>query len=374
MKKGYVVQNGIVRIHKEAEGHIKAKIPTAIYSVKYNDMMDEYYLEEDKKKYKIGKIYGTVQQNRAKRIMNAYKYSDKSLGVLLSGLKGTGKTVLIKLIANEAVDMDIPVVTVSSRYLGDSFNSFIESLGECVILFDEFTKVYKKVEEQEYLLTLFDGLNSTKRLSILTSNEPRQISEFFIDRPGRILYHFEYDNLDVETFLGYVDDNLKAVQYLDDIKRSYETSHMFTFDILQTLVHECNENAGMEYRDIVNPLNITALRAKKYYKVIKVELAGDETKPEGELWEWKKDDKELLLEPFYLDFELSQVVNTNELFKLNDRKATPEEKMDRLDAYRKSIYSRYFELSYMDFKHERDGIRFYKDKDGYEITMTEVWK
>lgn len=402
MKKGFIHHNGIVQVHKEDEGLVEGKVRPKIYALKQNPMSGEYFLEEEKEAYNVGKIYGTIQTQRADRIVKAYLESEKNLGVLLSGTKGTGKTVLIKLIANIAVkDLQVPVITINQRFAGDAFNAFIEDIGECVVLFDEFTKVYRHKEEQEALLTLFDGLNSTKRLSILTSNEPNQVSEFFIDRPGRILYHFEYTNLDRETFEGYLEDCLKVEHFRKNIIRSYENATMFSFDMLQTLVKECNAYPDLQYRDITIPLNITELRSKRYLKFISIEQPENKEKEQKAVKLTVKDfeyyydaeevdhPEEILLPTFggsftptdYMDFDRSLGLNFEDVEKEDSESRNKRFKEyrtirnKRITDLRNQPACNNIRLTYENYVGDENGTCIYLDKStGVKLIVEEVWR
>lgn len=351
IKTEFIENNGVVTVNKVTEGHRKSKVPVGIYAVKQDQRTGEFFLVKEKDSYKIGKIYGKLQQTRAKRIQKAYSTTDSSLGVLLSGLKGTGKTVLLKLIANRMVKKGLPVISISTAYIGDDFNSFIESLGKCVIMFDEFTKTYNTKEAQAKLLTLFDGLNSTKRLTILTSNEPRQLNQFFFDRPGRILYHYDFSNLDEETFYGFLNDNLKSKLFRKDIIKTYRTSFMYTFDILKTLVHECNTNEEMKFSTIVAPLNISELRTETYVRVLEVQHEDS-----GKIF--KEDD---FGENLFLP---KQSIN---IYNLISSKVRIKKSNQPIDFY----YEMYLEKDY--YLGSIKGIKTFS-QDGWKIKVKEVTK
>lgn len=270
IETNYIHNNGVVNVTQTVEGHLRNKIAPGIYKVQQDPRSGEYFLKLDKDSYEIGKIYGKLQNSRAQRILKAYANAEASVGVLLRGLKGTGKTVLLKLIANAVVAQGLPVIAINEPFSGDEFNSFIESLGESMLIFDEFTKTYSRVESQNALLTLFDGLNSSKRLTLLTSNEIGRVNQFFIDRPGRILYDYNFRNLDEETFKGYLKDNLEGKKFKKDIKEVYKRSYMFTFDMLKAIVKECNDNYELTFEEVVAPLNITELKASVFKEIVTI--------------------------------------------------------------------------------------------------------
>ena len=97
----------------------------------------------------------------------------------------SGKSLLAKQLMIEA---KLPVLVIEEAFKGSKFNDFINSIDqEIVVFFDEFEKVYKEQEDQEELLTLFDGVISSKKIFLLTANKDN-INEFFENRPSRIKY------------------------------------------------------------------------------------------------------------------------------------------------------------------------------------------
>ena len=74
-------------------------------------------------------------------------------GILLWGPPGTGKTLLARVLGMKCVEQDYPCVIINTPWSGDNFNRFIQTIDQpCMILFDEFEKIYSR-EQQELLLT-----------------------------------------------------------------------------------------------------------------------------------------------------------------------------------------------------------------------------
>ena len=61
----------------------------------------------------------------------------------------------------------------------------------CIILFDEFEKVYDD-QDQEKALTLLDGVFPSRKLFIMTVNNKWRVNEHMRNRPGRIYYMLDF--------------------------------------------------------------------------------------------------------------------------------------------------------------------------------------
>ena len=160
--------------------------------------------------------------------------SNKNLGVIFNGLKGTGKTIAAKLLSNR---IGLPVIVISKPL--DGMLEFIQSLCfESVILIDEAEKTFN--EEREVLLKMIDGVyNNRRKLYILTTNR-LSVDENLLGRPGRIRYIKEFGNLSSKAINDVIDDNLEDVSLKEDILKLVDTLEISTIDILKSIIDECN--------------------------------------------------------------------------------------------------------------------------------------
>ena len=274
----YIVNNDTVDVLSENCITILKNLPAKIYTINAGPQ-GQMFLKEHNFIFNNRKIYGDLN-NKVQRIFKTYESRDKNLGVLLSGLKGTGKSLLIKLCIERAIEDNIPVILVNQKINLNKFSDFIKKIDEKVVcIFDEFDKFsYEDTDDCEMdsgkenqfgLLGLLDGINENKNLYLFSCNDLYKINQFFLSRPGRIFYHFKFDSLSSEVIQEYLKDNLK-VQIDTNISQFIKTSKSilnFSFDVLQALTEECNLYETTLDK-IINDINIEFRPCNYRIKVI----------------------------------------------------------------------------------------------------------
>lgn len=186
------------------------------------------------------KLYGDVEK-RSARILRTFEDRPNCTGVLLSGEKGGGKTLLGRKVAADAQAKGVPTVIISTPFCGEEFNTFVQSLHQpMVFFFDEFEKVYADQEQQQALLTLLDGVFPTKKLFVITSNSRGSINEYMRNRPGRIFYSFEFKGVEAEFIREYCADNLADKGQAERLVQLASVFWRFNFDMLKAMVEEMN--------------------------------------------------------------------------------------------------------------------------------------
>jgi hypothetical protein len=243
------------RFMDEMDIEVCDKLPAQNYTVQYNEMSGEYYLEPIHSFDLPTKLYGDTEKN-AHRILSTFNSRPHSTGVLLSGVKGSGKTLLAKVVSTIAKQSFIPTIVINRAYHGDNFNKFIQSITfPCIIMFDEFEKVYH-YNDQEKILTLLDGVYNSKKLFILTVNRSGGVTEFMRNRPGRIYYKFEFDTLSLSFVREYCEDNLADKSQIENVVKYVQVFNFFNFDMLAAAIEEMNRY-GETLPQVLDYLNIT---------------------------------------------------------------------------------------------------------------------
>ena len=229
------------------------ELPAGNYVIKQNPMNKQFYLEQVDAFEIKGKLYGKTNRH-AERILNTFKDRGISTGVMLTGEKGSGKTLLTKKISIMAAAEGIPTILINQPWCGDAFNSFIQTIEQsCVVLFDEFEKVYDK-DQQEAILTLLDGVYPSKKLFLLTCNDKWRVDHHMRNRPGRIFYMIDFKGLDIEFVREYCEDNLLNKAHINAVCNISTIFGQFNFDMLKAMVEDMNRY-GETPQEVITILN-----------------------------------------------------------------------------------------------------------------------
>ena len=216
-----------------------SKLPKGNYLLRY-DQRKGYYLTKTTDFKLPSKLYG--DHSIVDRWLSSWQVNtNKNMGIILSGTKGTGKTITAQKFC---LDSELPVIIINEGFSGSDFVEFItnEVMGQCIIFIDEFEKVYPRYSgkaDASDLLSIMDGNFTTRLVFLLTVNE-FEISDYLINRLSRVKYRKDYSNLSDADMQEVINDMLDNKDHADSIYEFFDTVGIRTYDLLTNLIKEMN--------------------------------------------------------------------------------------------------------------------------------------
>jgi len=253
----FIEDGSNINLQVYTKGLVSHALKPAVYYVKQYPMGGPLYFKHHANKIELpDKLYGSAP-GRVDRIINTYMKRERSTGVLFTGIKGAGKTLLAGAICNEMIQCGYPVVMIDQPFAGSGFNEFIEAIGECVVLFDEFGKTYNNDDgKQDDLLSLLDGVVPGKRMFVFTENGIESINNYLVHRPGRVFYHYHFDKLEESVIKPYCKDLGLDDNFIDNIIAQHKRIDNFSFDMLKGICDEKLRYDTLPFMELIAPLNI----------------------------------------------------------------------------------------------------------------------
>lgn len=262
LQDGNVFSQGSATTVSHPEG-----LPKGIYEVKVS--MTGFYLSKIAESFTFDyKLYG-LNQKFIDYVLKTYENTTGNLGVLLDGIKGTGKTVVAKELCNR---LQLPVILVQS--MGSDTNSkLIKYLStsidfDCIFFFDEYEKEFKNSSD---VLSFMDGTYNSiyRKVFLLTTNE-LNVDPNLLGRPSRIRYKKSFNNLSEEVTREILNDILEDKTAIEKVIELTHSMNIITIDLIKAIATEINIHGVEALPDIKETFNIEFSRFTYLYREVQI--------------------------------------------------------------------------------------------------------
>lgn len=260
MEKKFLKVGKSINFKFNTEGLECDLTPGMVYNINVDRYTDAISLEESSGLSLPSKVYCTPRDKRfMDKVINSYNLSESGFtGVMLAGLKGSGKTVMAKMIANNS---GLPIINIDKNIRPYILRNLVEKLGDTSVcfLFDELDKVLEDYDDS-VLLQVLDGSDTKgKHMILFTCNDDNEISEYLIDRCSRIRYWREFDEMSPSLIMEVLNDKLndkkevKSLTYF--IKDNFEVC---SFDNIASFVKEANDYPNVTFEELFEDMNLSS--------------------------------------------------------------------------------------------------------------------
>ena len=225
-----------------------------VYDLKWDRFEGRAIFTENGKLNLPDKVYELEEDTTFKtRVLNNFNKNDKSVGIMLAGTKGTGKTMLAKVIAKES---NLPIIIVDSQYPANRLVTFFKQFTTPVcIIFDEIEKNF----DTSSMLDFLDGVEkTTKKLVLMTCNNLNRVSEYLQDRCSRVRYIRKYTPTDNLAFLPMLIED-KQIKNAKEVEEFIKTKFKLpSIDNINAFLNEIKEleDEDLSLDDIIKYMNI----------------------------------------------------------------------------------------------------------------------
>lgn len=262
LQDGNVFSQGSATTVSHPEG-----LPKGIYEVKVS--MTGFYLSKIAESFTFDyKLYG-LNQKFIDYVLKTYENTTGNLGVLLDGIKGTGKTVVAKELCNR---LQLPVILVQSMGV-DTNSKLIKYLAtsidfDCIFFFDEYEKEFKNSSD---VLSFMDGAYNFiyRKVFLLTTNE-LEVDPNLLGRPSRIRYKKSFSNLSEEVTREILNDILEDKTAIEKVIELTHSMNIITIDLIKAIATEINIHGVEALPNIKETFNIEFSRFTYLYREVQI--------------------------------------------------------------------------------------------------------
>lgn len=256
-------------------------ITPGIYKLVFDKETEQYGVRYYADKFTMRKkIYGDLEEE-SQIAVDLYRKRLSGAEAMGTGEKGGGKTTLMELICNKAIEqLQLPVIYVRELTIDIDTLNYLSMLTNVVIFIDEFGKNIPR-DLQEKMLTMLSSKGNGKRMLLLTENHEYLISEFILGRPGRVLLHYQFDRLPKAVLEEYCADYNVQKEFFDSLLHKWKETSEFSFDQMEKLVELHTLLPDKSFESQLKRANVGSLARPPKLKVVSITREVDDPENEG---------------------------------------------------------------------------------------------
>lgn len=194
-------------------------------------------------------------------VLNSWEINKGTMGIMLSGIKGIGKSLTAIRIA---LGTNLPIIFLDKYTVDSNSLDYLESLKtDLVIVIDEFDKILPISQNNKMTLdTTQDDLlhrldpgydKENNYMYLFTSNHLHSINTFLLNRPSRIRYLRLYEEMDKDLIINIIEDHLEIPKFKYDLLENIGSKGL-NVDVLLKIIEEINISGKpySEFRSFFN--------------------------------------------------------------------------------------------------------------------------
>jgi hypothetical protein len=253
-------------IRMNDESNLIDHVPAMVYKASIG--RPGIIMVKDRPNFTLPQLRFGKHNARVKQITASYDRFGKSNGVLLHGMKGSGKSLLAEELGNWMIAQDLPVIMVTEPMGAEELGIIIKAIGPCMVYFDEFGKVYDEKPARERLLSLFSDTSFQGVMFVITGNESEEFSDYLVYRPQRFRYNIGFGStIDLDT-LHDIMGKMQVSEHLHPAFEAYvkREGGKLNFDSLLCVIREsagCKD--ALEVADVCEILNVPDFPRMSWY-------------------------------------------------------------------------------------------------------------
>lgn len=263
------LSNNRIELVQEKTNTRVERIKPAVYVFNQTGQHDWALLRQEDKFTLPNPLYDPLP-GQAKIFFSTYR--DRALrqlatGVLAYGIKGNGKTTMLRKLANMAINAGLPVFIVSSLVPAKVIMRFLDH-GPAAVLFDEFEKTYGREgydpnkNRQDEILSMVDDTRYPGTLWLMGANGG--LNENFVNRPGRFLFALDAaKGMDPSTVKHVLDAQGAPDWLYPTAKYTVSANPAFSIDALSTAVEAAKSSKDLnDFKKKIKHFNIPQFKRR----------------------------------------------------------------------------------------------------------------